>query len=44
MNENIAFQKVFPFGEGRYQVEFASEFINIFNRHAVTRAAEEYLQ
>ena len=35
MNENIAFQKVFPFGEGRYQVEFASEFINIFNRHAV---------
>ena len=32
MNENIAFQKTFPFQE-RYQLDFAAEFINIFNRH-----------
>ena len=35
MNENIAIQKIFPFRE-RYRVEFAGEFINIFNRHNMT--------
>jgi hypothetical protein len=35
MNENIAIQKIFPFRE-HYKVEFAAEFINIFNRHNVT--------
>lgn len=35
MNENIAIQKIFPFRE-RYKVEFAAEFINIFNRHNMT--------
>ena len=34
-NENIAIQKLFPFRE-RYRVEFAAEFINIFNRHNMT--------
>ena len=35
MNENIAIQKIFPFRE-RYRVEFATEFINMFNRHNMT--------